>query len=140
MVLGHDRELDGDYAILAAVLESLGVRTYRIAVGRVPVDGAVTSARSGDWRSRPHGGRAAARGRVREGDSAAVRLGLRLYFIGRTLGRQRGQSFRPDLLEHSVRRARHLIDTGRRGAPTARDSTTSCTATAAPGPTSARTG
>jgi len=117
VVLGHDLELQADYQLLTAVLERLGVGTHRIGVGRVPVDGVVRSARHGDWRGRTASAVvdacAVVDARADAPDPAAVRLGLRLYFIA-TLGAGQQQSFRPELLSHAVRRAGSLLADARR--------------------------
>jgi len=116
VVLGHDPELTPDYIQLATVLGALGARTVRVAVGRVPVDGVIRSARHGDWRGKTvgalldaHAGGAAG---VGPDSSLALRLGLRLYFIA-TLGKGQQQSFRPDLLAQCVGRAGRLLERDR---------------------------
>lgn len=107
VVLLYDHELDADYQQLERVLTALGPRVRRVAVGRVPIEGRIRSARHGGWRGL-HAGTLidAARAEYHED---AVRLGMRLYFIA-VLGPGRQQSFRSDLLLHCVKRAARLLD------------------------------
>ncbi|MGW4113765.1 hypothetical protein ACWEFJ_23095 [Actinosynnema sp. NPDC004786] len=107
VVLLHDRGLEPDYLLLHRVLGRLGPRVRRISLGRVPIDGRVESARHGGWR----GHSAAALLAAVEGrhDEDAVRLGMRLYFIG-VLGPGDHDSFRADLLDRCLVRARRVLD------------------------------
>lgn len=104
-VLLYDRELDGDYRLLAQVLRTLGATVRLVPVGRVPIDGRIVSARHGGWRG--HTAEALLRAAA-EHAPAAVRLGLRLYFIA-VLGPGQQQSFRADLLHQCMARARRML-------------------------------
>jgi hypothetical protein len=108
VVLCHDPELTADYIILATVLQALGARTHRLSLGRVPIDGVVRSTRAGGWHGHTVASLLAAH--QHEDDRTALRLGLRLYFIG-TLGKGQDQSFRHNLLEQAIRRAGRLLAT-----------------------------
>ncbi len=105
VVLLYDRGLEPDYVLLERVLAGLGVSTHRIALGRVPIDGRIRSARDGDWRGNDAGALVAG---LAGHDERAVRLGLRLYFIA-MLGPGDQTSFRPELLERWVRRAERML-------------------------------
>ncbi|KJE21075.1 hypothetical protein FF36_04580 [Frankia torreyi] len=121
VVLLHDPELDADYRLLQRVLSAAGrddgpvIR--RVAVGRVPLEGRIRSARHGDWAGRSG---SALLDSFADVDSAALRLGLRLYFIA-VLGPGDRQSFRPDLLASTVARAARLGSPGPRPAPASAD-------------------
>ncbi|MFD5512672.1 hypothetical protein ACFWIB_33590 [Streptomyces sp. NPDC127051] len=112
VVLLYDRELDADYRLLDRVLTSLGPPVRRVPIGRVPIDGKITSARHGGWRGHTAG--ALLRASAETADSAdghgddALRLGMRLYFIA-TLGPGEQQSFRHDLLRHCLAVAARLL-------------------------------
>ncbi|WP_369381165.1 hypothetical protein [Streptomyces sp. cg36] len=106
VVFLYDRELDPDYQLLARVLAPLGPSVHRVPVGRVPVDGKIRSAREGGWRGLDAG--ALLDAAHADHDPAAVRLGMRLYFIA-TLGPGQGQSHRPELLHQCLRRAERLL-------------------------------
>lgn len=113
IVLLYDGELDPDYQLLERVLTALGPRVRRVPVGRVPIDGHIRSARHGGWQGLHAGALLdAAAGH----DPAAVRLGMRLYFIA-VLGPGRQQSFRADLLAQCLRRAERLLETAEHGRP-----------------------
>lgn len=114
VVLLYDSELDADYQQLERVLTALGPSVRRVSLGRVPIDGQIRSARQGGWRD-VHAG-ALLRAVRGEYDPAAVRLGMRLYFIA-MLGPGRQQSFRADLLHQSVKRAEQLLASARNDAP-----------------------
>lgn len=106
IVLLYDQELDADYQLLERVLAAHGPEVRRVPIGRVPIDGQVRSARHGGW----HGLDAATLlDRAADDHSpAAIRLGMRLYFIA-TLGPGRRQPFRHDLLRHGLKRAERLL-------------------------------
>ena len=70
------------------------------------INGAVRSARKGDWRGHDVPNMLAAVGG--DADSPAVRLGLRLYFIT-VLGPGPEQSLRYDLLRQCVARAERIL-------------------------------
>lgn len=106
IVLLYDSGLAADYLLLQRVLSRLGATVRRIALGRVPIDGRVSSARHGDWRGHTAGELLDAL--AAEHDPAALRLGMRLYFIA-VLGQGAGDSFRWDLLHRSVKRAERLL-------------------------------
>lgn len=108
IVLVHDPELGQDYLLLDRVLTTLGARVSRLALRRVALDGVVRSSRFGGWQGRTLADLAAAC--LEHVDLATYRLGMRLYFIA-VLERDAPQSFRPDLLRRSLRRARRLLDT-----------------------------
>lgn len=121
IVLLHDAGLEADYLLLHRVLTRLGATVHRVALGRVPIGGRISSARHGDWRGHTAGALLATLGG--EHDHAAVRLGLRLYFIA-VLGQRAGEEFRWPVLRRSVRRAERLLthepahDTGLAGSLT----------------------
>lgn len=106
IVLLYDTDLEADYRLLQRVLEALGPTVHRVTLGRVPIDGHIRSARSGDWRGLDAGSLLADAYRTHDPD--AVRLGMRLYFVA-TLGPGSGQSFRPDLLASCLDRAARLL-------------------------------
>jgi hypothetical protein len=108
VVLLHDPDLDADYQLLQRVLRAHGPVVHRVAVGRVPIDGQIRSARAGGW----HGVHTAALldALLPGHDRAAVALGARLYFLA-CLGPGQRESFRADLLVQQVRRARRILDT-----------------------------
>lgn len=110
VVLLYDRELEPDYLLLQAVLSDLGHTVRRIALGRVPVDGKIRSARHGGWRGTS--ARALLDAVGADAGDDAVRLGMRLYFIA-VLGPGQQQSFRLDLLRQCVHRAARLLSGGR---------------------------
>jgi len=110
VVLLHDRELTEDYVLLDRILSALGAIVSREVVERVPIDGVVQPSRRGGWRGYTM---SALRSALADADDAAVRLGLRLYFIA-VLGRGQQQSFRLDLLQGSVARAGRLLGTAPR--------------------------
>ncbi|MEU1071654.1 hypothetical protein ABZ404_03285 [Streptomyces sp. NPDC005878] len=106
LVFLYDRELDPDYQLLARVLGPLGPDVHRVTVGRVPVDGRIRSARAGGWQGLDAAALLDA-ARADHGE-AAIRLGMRLYFIA-TLGPGQAQSHRPDLLRQCLGRAERLL-------------------------------
>ncbi|MDT0269244.1 hypothetical protein RM844_23445 [Streptomyces sp. DSM 44915] len=122
VVLLHDRELDADYQLLARVLATLGPTVRRVSLGRVPIDGKITSARHGGWRGHTAGALLRAAGEAMAGPvpapggpddgTAALRLGMRLYFIA-TLGPGQRQSFRHDLLRQCLTTASRLLNRAR---------------------------
>ncbi|MCX4553303.1 hypothetical protein OG709_34230 [Streptomyces sp. NBC_01267] len=107
VVLLYDRELDPDYQLLERVLAATGASVHRIQIGRVPIDGRVTSARHGGWHDHTVG--ALLRSTGPDCDPSVLRLGMRLYFVA-VLGPGQQQSFRKDLLMKSLRRAEQLLD------------------------------
>ncbi|MGP3966758.1 hypothetical protein [Streptomyces sp. 6N223] len=106
VVLLHDTELSADYQLLERTLTRLGPLVHRVPVGRVPIDGKITSARHGGWHAHTAG--ALLRTLGSDGDADARHLGLRLYFVA-VLGPGQAQSFRADLLHKSLDRARRLL-------------------------------
>jgi hypothetical protein len=109
IVLLHDSGLEADYQLLDRVLSRLGATVHRVALGRVPIGGRITSARHGDWRGHTVG--TLLTELSQEHSQAALRLGLRLYFIA-VLGQGAGDEFRWDVLRRSVRRAERLLTDG----------------------------
>jgi hypothetical protein len=107
VVLLHDRDLAADYQLLQRVLSRLGPPVRRVSLGRVPIDGLIASARHGGWQR--HTARALLAELGSRHDLPALRLGMRLYFIG-VLGPGDHDSFRPDLLERHLVRAAKLLD------------------------------
>jgi len=107
IVLMHDPELTADYVLLARIVgEVSGVEVHRLGVGRVPIEGRIGSARSGNWKDVDA---ASLLRRVSDQhDTDAVRLGCRLYFLA-TLGAESKQSFDWDALFHCIRRAERLL-------------------------------
>ncbi|WP_030793045.1 hypothetical protein [Streptomyces sp. NRRL S-920] len=106
VVLLYDRELDPDYQLLERVLTHKGTLVHRIPIGRVPIDGKITSARQGGWHD--HTVSALLRSVGDDHDPATLRLGMRLYFIA-GLGPGQQESFRFDLLRKSLGRAQKLL-------------------------------
>ncbi|MET9496316.1 hypothetical protein [Streptomyces sp. NPDC006552] len=106
VVVLYDRELDPDYQLLERVLTRQGPTVHRVPIGRVPIDGKVTSARHGGWHD--HTVAALLRSAGEEYDPAVLRLGMRLYFIA-LLGPGQRESFRHDLLRKSLARAGQLL-------------------------------
>ncbi|MFE1774780.1 hypothetical protein [Streptomyces sp. NPDC059008] len=107
VVLLYDRELDPDYQLLQRVLAGPGRTVHRVPVGRVPLDGKITSARHGGWHAYTVDALLRAMGDDHE--PAVRRLGMRLYFVA-TLGPGQAQSFRHDLLRQCLLRAERLLD------------------------------
>ncbi len=108
VVLLHDRGLEPDYLLLHRVLSRLGPRVHRVSLGRVPIDGRIESARHGGWEQHSVAALLTAFGDRHDED--ALRLGMRLYFIG-VLGPGDHDSFRADLLDRHLGRARRVLDT-----------------------------
>jgi len=106
VVLLHDREVESDYLLLQRVLRRLGPQVHRVPLGRVPIGGQVVSARHGGWQGHTA---AALLAEFGDRDPAALRLGMRLYFIA-VLGPSDHHSFRHDLLDRSIARAGRLLD------------------------------
>ncbi|MGK9462295.1 hypothetical protein ACSLFT_19975 [Streptomyces sp. G6] len=106
VVLLYDRELDPDYQLLERVLAAHGPTVRRVPLGRVPIDGRITSARHGGWQD--HSAGALLGAALPDHSPEALRLGMRLYFIA-TLGPGDKQSFRHDLLHQSLRRAERIL-------------------------------
>ncbi|MYW44060.1 hypothetical protein [Streptomyces sp. SID161] len=106
VVLLYDRELDPDYQLLERVLGHRATTVRRVPVGRVPIDGRITSARHGGWHDHTVGALLRALGDDHRPE--VVRLGVRLYFIA-TLGPGQQESFRHDLLRKSLVRAEQLL-------------------------------
>lgn len=115
-VVLYDRELDPDYQLLERVLAAKGAAVHRVPVGRVPIEGKITSARHGGWHD--YTVNALLRSVGDDYEPAVRRLGMRLYFIA-TLGPGQQQSFRHDLLRKSLARAERLFS--RAGAEPASD-------------------
>jgi hypothetical protein len=105
-VLLYDRELDSDYRLLEHVLRALGATVSLVPIGRVPIDGRIASTRHGGWAG--HTARALLNAAGEAHDPAALRLGLRLYFIA-VLGPGQQQSFRADLMHQCMTRAQRLL-------------------------------
>jgi hypothetical protein len=106
IVLLYDRELDPDYLLLQQVLTQFSLVVHRVAIGRVPIEGRIVSARHGGWRDYSAGALLdAMSGHCSE---SALRLGMRLYFIA-MLGPGDHQSFRYDLLRRWLKRADRLL-------------------------------
>ncbi|HEU5110318.1 MAG TPA: hypothetical protein VFT95_17390 [Micromonosporaceae bacterium] len=112
VVLLHDRELEADYVLLQRVLSHFGPAVRRVALGRVPIDGRIRPARYGDWGATTAG--ALLDAAEADHDDAAVRLGMRLYFIA-GLGPGQRESFRHDLLRQSLTRAARMLAADRAG-------------------------
>ncbi|MFD3308469.1 hypothetical protein [Streptomyces sp. NPDC058694] len=106
VVLLYDTELDADYQLLQRALTQLGPLVHRVPIGRVPIDGTISSARHGGWHAHTAGALLRAVGT--EADADVRRLGVRLYFVA-VLGPGQAQSFRTDLLHRSLDRARQLL-------------------------------
>lgn len=114
IVLLYDSELEPDYVLLARVLAELGPEVHRVSLGRVPIDGRILSARHGGWQGHTAGELLDAVSG--EHDKAALRLGMRLYFIA-VLGPGARESFREDLLRRAIKRAERLLSLGVDGPP-----------------------
>ncbi len=108
VVLLCDSDLEPDYAALQRILEHFGATVRRVALGRVPVDGRITSARHGGWRGHTAG---ALLHDLGDDDVHTLRLGVRLYFIA-MLGPGSAVGFDPALLRRSLRRAARLLAAG----------------------------
>ncbi|NDK23998.1 hypothetical protein FSY75_05815 [Streptomyces sp. TR1341] len=106
VVMLYDRDLDPDYQLLERVLSRHGTTVHRVPIGRVPIDGKVTSARHGGWQG--YTVDALLRSVGDDHDPETVRLGMRLYFIA-GLGPGQSESFRHDLLRKSLNRAAQLL-------------------------------
>lgn len=104
-VLVHDDGLTGDYVLLDRVLRRFGARVTRLALSRVPIDGAVRSSRYGGWTGSTLADISATCGSA---GPDAYRLGMRLYFAG-MLDRRSTRSFRMDLLRRCVGRAARML-------------------------------
>lgn len=107
IVFLYDQGLDADYRLLERVMRCAGPVVHRVAIGRVPIDGKITSARDGGWHDHTAGSL------LRSVEAAqavpdARRLGMRLYFIA-ILGPGQRESFRYDLLHKSLVRAERLL-------------------------------
>ncbi|MEW2625230.1 hypothetical protein [Streptomyces sp. NPDC048106] len=107
VVLLYDRELDPDYRLLEQVLRGPGTTVRRMPIGRVPIGGQILSARHGGWHD--HTVDALLAALDKDYDAAAIRLGMRLYFLA-TLGPGDQDSFRHDLLAKCCARAERLLD------------------------------
>ncbi|MFG3053169.1 hypothetical protein ACGFZP_19765 [Kitasatospora sp. NPDC048239] len=110
IVLLYDSGLDADYQLLERVLSATGPTVRRVPIGRVPIDGKITSARHGGWRDHAVG--ALLRALDDTCTPEAGRLGLRLYFIA-SLGPGQRESFRLDLLRQWAIRAERLLERSR---------------------------
>jgi hypothetical protein len=108
VVLLCDSDLEPDYAALQRILEHFGATVRRLALGRVPVDGRISSARHGGWRGHTAG---ALLHDLGDDDVHTLRLGVRLYFIA-MLGPGSAVGFDPALLRRSLRRAARLLAAG----------------------------
>ncbi|MFJ9820779.1 hypothetical protein ACIRU3_37050 [Streptomyces sp. NPDC101151] len=107
VVFLYDRDLDPDYRLLERVLSGPRTAVHRIPIGRVPIDGRITSARHGDWHNHTVDALLDRFGPGRA--DPATRLGLRLYFLA-VLGPGDQESFRADLLAKSRTRATRLLE------------------------------
>ncbi|MFC7310302.1 hypothetical protein ACFQVC_39585 [Streptomyces monticola] len=116
VVLLYDSDLDSDYQLLQRVIGALGPAVRRVSVGRVPVDGRILSARHGGWQD--HHAGVLLDTALAQHDAAAVRLGMRLYFIG-ALGPGRRESFRARLLHQWIGRSGRLLDAAAAAGPAA---------------------
>ena len=108
VVLLYDRELEPDYLLLQRILSQLGATVHRVGIGRVPIDGRITSSRHGGWHNHTAGALLGAA--AKQFDESAVRLGMRLYFIA-MLGPGSTDSFRHDLVHRWLNRANRLLST-----------------------------
>jgi hypothetical protein len=108
-VLLYDRELEHDYLLVERVLACLGATVHRVALGRVPINGRIASARHGGWQG--HTAAALLEALGDRYDEPALRLGMRLYFIA-TLGPGDHESFRRDLLGRCLHRAERMLAGG----------------------------
>jgi hypothetical protein len=107
LLLAFDEDLAEDYVLIDRVLSELGAGVSRLALGRVPIDGAIRPSRRGGWEGRTLAD--LARLCLEHFDLPAYRLGMRIYFIA-ILKRSSPQSFRPELLRRSLLRAQRIID------------------------------
>jgi hypothetical protein len=106
VLLVYDEDLSHDYALLSRVVSALGARPVRLPLGRVPVAGAVRSSRYGGWDDVTIERLSSLC--LEEFDSAAYRLGMRLYFIA-MLKRTSGETFQLDLLRRALTRAERMV-------------------------------
>lgn len=107
IVLLYDTELDPDYRLLEQVLRGPDTAVHRLPIGRVPIDGRIVSARHGGWHD--YTVDALLTALDKDHDAAAIRLGMRLYFLA-ALGPGDQDSFRHDLLAKCCRRAARLLE------------------------------
>ena len=114
VVLLYDGELDPDYQLLERALGHSGAAVRRVPIGRVPIDGRITSARHGGWHAYTAGALLKSLGEEYGPDVS--RLGMRLYFVA-LLGPGCRESFRFDLLRQSMGRARRLLERSQEAEP-----------------------
>jgi hypothetical protein len=106
VVLVHDRDLTPDYLLLQRALDVTGTAVRRVALGRVPVDGRIRSARYGTRGE--HTAETLLGSAFAGHDDPVVRLGLRLYFVA-MLGPGQTESLRPDIVRSCLHRAQRLL-------------------------------
>ncbi|MBB5113276.1 hypothetical protein FHU28_003115 [Micromonospora echinospora] len=106
VVLVHDTELTQDYTTLDRVLGTLGATVSRLALGRVPIGGAIRSSRHGDWTgvTLDHISRAC----LEHVELPVYQLGMRIYFIA-VLQRGSRRSVEPELLRRCLWKARRIL-------------------------------
>ncbi len=106
VVLVHDTELTQDYTTLDRVLGTLGATVSRLALGRVPIGGAIRSSRHGDWAgvTLDHISRAC----LEHVELPVYQLGMRIYFIA-VLQRGSRRSMEPELLRRCLWKARRIL-------------------------------
>jgi hypothetical protein len=113
VLLAFDREAEADYMLVSEVLRRAGANPVRLRLDRVPVDGEITSARSGGLAAYAVD---ALQRELRAYPLEAVRLGMRLYFIA-YLGKTAKESISFPLLHRFVRRAAAMLESPAASAP-----------------------
>lgn len=106
ILLIHDQEITQDFTLIDKILGHYGVRTSRLALGRVPLGGIVQSSRAGGWDGTSLG--ELTRTALAQFTIEEYRLGMRVYF-GAMLGRAAGDSFDDRLLYRAMTRARKML-------------------------------
>ncbi|MEU0544242.1 hypothetical protein ABZ319_30670 [Nocardia sp. NPDC005978] len=106
VLLVHDEEIAQDFVLVEKILAHYGVRTSRLALGRVPLGGVVQSSRAGGWDGASLG--EISRTALAQFTIEEYRLGMRVYY-GAMLGRAAGESFDQRLLYRAMVRARKLL-------------------------------
>lgn len=109
----HDRlllvcepDIEADYVLLQSVLSVFGADVSRLTLGRVALGSSLASSRHGGWERWTVD--ALTDVALADFSPAAVRLGLRLYFIA-VLARDSGRAFEPQVLRKQLRRAERLL-------------------------------
>jgi hypothetical protein len=111
LLLVCDRDIEADHVLLQRVLSVFGASVSRLTLGRVALGNSLASSRHGGWEDCTVD--ALTESALSEFSPAAVRLGLRLYFIA-VLARDSGRRFELHVLRKQLRRAERLLGAARR--------------------------